>query len=827
MRRLAVLLLATALCSGMAFGAATPLAFDIASGPLQAALQRFSDQTGLQILYDPALLQGRLTHGLKGTLLPEQALATLLASTDITFSFTASDAVALFRKSAPAAASAPRISEQPVSLRMVTISANREFADRYNSRASFTATKVDESPLLVPLASESLTQAILRDRQVGRLEDALEYVSAAEVAPNGQSALGFILRGFPTYQYYLDGVRVSPDLHHDGFRDMANIERIEVVKGPASLLYGRTEPGGAINLITKQPLEEPRFALEQQTGSFGRRRTELDAGGPVEEAPQLLYRLNVAHEDQGSFRGIPNRRLFMAPAVRWNLSAATSATMYAEYLDSRDRHDSGLPVIGEKLPPVPITRSLETGSEVHTLDWRVGLKGSHAFSNGWTVRLHADGRWTQSPRSAGLAISDDGLSPSTCSASACPVQRELVIEPVSRGHTYFVSLDAHGDVSFWRTRHSLLAGVDEFLSLGYTEITTQSDPSLATDLFNPRSYEKPLTPLESLGRTARNRVAERWTGAYIQDQIQLLDSLYFLVGARYDRVIEEVDNTVFEPETFPDFIPFASGRTPVKALKGRAGLLWHPLPSLSFYANYSQNFGVTAGLYASGSSTNNITFVPPEIAYEEEAGVKYASADGRLSATLAFFNLSKAIISSPILEPAIDNSSLYQVMNGARTRGLEVELHGEPLRGLQLLASYAYLDSRIDNDPGFFPQGRPKDYELAGATGDRLAGVPLHGGSLWATYHLWGSGSQGLRLGAGAVVRGTRPGDNINDYWLPGFARIDALAAFGWRAAGTNFSVQLNLDNLLNKRYYESLSGTRTVLPGPSRSWIATVGVEF
>jgi iron complex outermembrane recepter protein len=516
MSRVAVLLLATALFCGWAFGATMPLTFDIAPGPLQTALQHFSEQTGLQILYDPALTQGRLTQGLKGTLPPEQALAGLLASTDITFSFTAADAVALFRKNAPTAAPTARVTEQAVSPRTVTISANRELADSYNSRAGFTATKVDESPLLVPVTSESLTQAILRDRQANRLEDALDYISATEVAPNGQSALGFVLRGFPTYQYYLDGVRVSPDLNHDGFLDMADIERIEVVKGPASLLYGRTEPGGAINVITKQALDEPHLALEQQLGSFDHKRTQLDAGGPLATTPELLYRFNAAYEDGSSFRGIPNRRLFVAPVLTWKPAEATEATVYGEYLNSHDRNDSGLPVIGDQLPPVPVQRSLETGGEVHTTDVRVGIKGSHTFTDGWIIRLHLDARWTKSPRSPGLELAADGLDPTSCVPTACPVQRELVAIPVSYGHTYFASLDAQWNFSLWWTRHAILIGVDEFQSYEYSELLARSNSTLTTDLFNPRYVPIPIGLLEP-DASAQDTVVERWTGLYIQD----------------------------------------------------------------------------------------------------------------------------------------------------------------------------------------------------------------------------------------------------------------------------------------------------------------------
>jgi iron complex outermembrane receptor protein len=221
--------------------------FNIAPGPLQPALERLAAQTGLQLLYDPVLLEGHVTRGLAGSMTPKTALAKLLENTDIAFSFTADDAVALFRKSSPELIPAAGDYNRP---RTITISTDRSLADLYNSQMSVTATKVDESFLNVPLTSESVTAGVLRDLQVNRLEDALQFVSGAEIAPNGQSALGFILRGFPTYQYYLDGVRVSPDLHHDAFRDFANVERIDVVKGPASLLYGRTEPGGAIYVIT-------------------------------------------------------------------------------------------------------------------------------------------------------------------------------------------------------------------------------------------------------------------------------------------------------------------------------------------------------------------------------------------------------------------------------------------------------------------------------------------------------------------------------------------------------------------------------------------------
>jgi iron complex outermembrane receptor protein len=758
----------------------------------------------------------------------------LLANTDIGFNFTADDAVALFRKSARTSPSGANTLERSLQPRTVTISANRSISELYNSNTSMAASKVDESFLTVPLASESLSQGVLRDLQVNRLEDALEYISGTEIAPNGQSALGFQLRGFPTYQYYLDGVRVSPDLHHDGFRDLTNVERIDVVKGPASLLYGRTEPGGAINIVTKQPLSEPHISLEQQVGSFQHQRTEIDAGGPVTADRRLLYRFNAAYEDQHTFRDLPaNHRIFLAPVVTWSSSNVTSSTLYAEYLNSHDFHDSGLPVIKGPnfgwgpLPAVPVGRSLETGGEIHTTDIRIGIKGSHVFADGWTIRHHLDARWVTSPQLPQAALSDDGLGSTECTPARCPVNRELVSIPESRGHTYFASLDARRDFNFWGVRHSVLTGLDLFASLEDTDLLLKSDPSLAVDLFHPAPAAVNWSLLQKPESNLRTTTSEEWVGWYVQDQMRIGDTVHVLLGARFDHVHENVENDGFSPIIgAANSIIRGAQSNKVEALKGRGGVVWHPLQPLSLYANFSQNFGITAGLFESGNGETEL-LLPAELAQEWETGLKFESPEGRVSATLAWFNLYKRNISTPVLAPALDSSSVSFLMHGARNEGLEADFRGEILPGLQLLASYAYIDSRIIGGVGFGVGVVPKNAELIGTEGDRLFGVPRHGGSLWATYQLDGGALRGMKWGLGAIIRGDREGDNANDYRLPSFTKVSALAGYSWRAAGTDFDVQLNVDNLFNARYFESLSGTYTVMPGAPRRWIATVRAAF
>ena len=806
--------------NALAAPAAQPVQIDLPAGSLQQALERLAELTHLQILYDPDLLRGHDTPGLHGKLTPGKALAQLLARTDIVFEFTAPDAVAL-RAKAHAAAIPPGGLESLTQLRTITITGARNQGLTYDSAPSVSSVKIDEPALVVPVASTSLPQQFLKDQKVVRLEDAVEFVSGTETVPDGESASGFEIRGFPTYQYYLDGVRVSPDLHHDGFRDFANVDRIDILKGPASLLYGRTEPGGLINIVTKKPLEHPLLALEQQVGSFDYERTQLDAGGPLSPEGRLLYRFNAAWENSGSFRDIAdNRRIFIAPVVTWKAGDTTDITTYLEYLNSHDPSDSGLPLVGAHVPPVPSSRSYDEGGEIHTTDLRVGMEAGHEFGGGWIVHQHLDARWLHAPQAPQIALAADGIVPVQCQVDVCPVDRQLVAIPTARGYTYFASADATHDFSFWHMSHSVLANVEFFETGAESEWDSVSAFGLTGDLLHPGTIPLPLGLLDHPDRSTRRNTGERWGSAYVQDQVQIGARFYFLAGLRYDEASAHTGQTTYTAQEGWD--PFINSSARVHALKQREGILWRATPWLSLYAKYAENFGATPGLYV-GADSENALFLPPQSAQEWETGLKVALAEDRLAATLALFNLTKNNIASTLLEPALDPSGLLFLTGAARNRGLEFDLHGEVLPGLDVLASYAYIDSRIDNGT-FSTVGAGA--ELVGTMGNRLFGVPHNGGSLWASYRFRGA-LRGLKAGAGGIARSAREGDNANDYALPGFVKWNAFASYDFPLGGLRASAQLNIDNLFNRSYFESLSGTRTVMPGDPRRWLASLRVEF
>ena len=826
---LSVILLSLLVCAGAAAApsADRPIQIDLPAGLLQQAVEHLADITRLQILYDPDLLRGQVTRGLHGTLTAAKALEQLLAHTDITFVFTASDAVALHARAKTDTVPAQDGIETSSQARTVTITADRNRQLTYDSAPNVSSVKLDEPSLVVPVASASLPQQFLRDQKVARLDDIVEFISGTETVPDGESSSGFAIRGFPTYQYYLDGVRVSPDLHHDGFRDFADVDRVDILKGPASLLYGRTEPGGLINIITKKPLEQPLLALEQQVGSFDHKRTQLDAGGPLTAGGALLYRFNAAWENSGSFRDIPeNRRIFVAPVMTLRVDEATDVTAYLEYLNSHDPADSGQPVVGDRLPPIPASRSLDEGGEIHTSDLRIGIEASHIFADGWTTHAHLDARWLHAPQAPQIALASDGLVPIQCHPDTCPIVRQLVSIPAAQGYTYYASVDAARDFSFWHTRHAVLVATDFFATGAYSEWQTTSDFSLTTDLFDPKPMRLPPSLLDNPDQKTTRNTGERWYAVYAQDQVQIGANLYLLVGLRFDSALAQVSQNVYSSSAnfLGSHFSYSDSRATAHVFKQREGIVWRAKPWLSLYALYAQNFGATPGLYV-GVDSPNALILPLQSESELEGGVKLGLADDRINATLAIFNLTKTNVASTLLEPALDASGFLFLTGKVRNRGLELDVHGEVLPGMQLLASYAFIDSRIDN--AAVTPGTSGGTDLIGATGNRLFGVPRNGGSLWASYRVPGGPLRGLKLGAGGIARGAREGDNANNYALPGFVKWNVFASYDWRVGGKQVSAQLNVDNIFNKSYYESLSGTRTVMPGYPRRWVASLRLEF
>ncbi|MDD2770249.1 MAG: TonB-dependent receptor, partial [Methylococcus sp.] len=370
-----------------------PLDLHIAPQNLSSALNELSRQSKVQIIADGSALQGKKTAGFHGKLALRQALEKLLAGAGLGFRFITDNAVAIKAEKPPAA-------DPPHTLKKMTVTAAPSPLEEgtYNPSDAVTATKTDTPIMETPASVEIVPQQVLKDQQITRVGKALENVSGVTNRPSGVDGDFdlFNLRGFYYGdRIYRDGVPIKVGSFWNGQRDVANIDRIEVLKGPGAVLYGRTEPGGLVNIVTKQPQPEPYHALMQQIGNWNLFRTTLDSTGPVPGAGQLSYRFNFDFEKAGSFRQfVSHDRKFFAPVLRWDITPQTRMNFELEYRESANTVDSGLPLVNGwnsyqhpgLIPLVPITRNYgEPSDRQHIQETLVGLNWTHAFNEDWSL----------------------------------------------------------------------------------------------------------------------------------------------------------------------------------------------------------------------------------------------------------------------------------------------------------------------------------------------------------------------------------------------------------------------------------------------------------
>jgi len=299
--------------------------YHISSGSLSHALSEFAGSSGILLSVDARLTDGKTSKGLEGAYTVEEGFRRLLAGTGLAYQFTADKTVTLKMVESQSLDSTSSLPAVKVVGEAVYDSTD-PYNEDYRLPNASTATKTDTPVMETPFSVKAVPKQVLEDQQVVRLEKALQNVAGVvQEASSGLMRDSFVIRGFSTGNDILSYRDGSPYPQNGGNaystkRDPANLERIEVLKGPGSILFGRAEPGGVVNMVTKQPLDTPYYALQQQFGSFDYYRTTIDATGPVTKDSKLLYRLNAAYEGAGSFTDFANSdRFFVAPVLKWNI----------------------------------------------------------------------------------------------------------------------------------------------------------------------------------------------------------------------------------------------------------------------------------------------------------------------------------------------------------------------------------------------------------------------------------------------------------------------------------------------------------------------------
>lgn len=692
----------------------------------------------------------------------------------------------------PVASSAPQ-TQQPSSNQPNEPAAQREEPielvvtgeqEGYSVSNTTTGTRTDTPLRDIPQSIQVVPRQVLDDRQVTSIGEALENVSGVV---NQGSYSGFdpalTLRGFDVGafqgQYFRDGSR----LFVRGFPQTFNLERLEVLKGPASVLYGQAEVGGIINLVSKLPRSEPFYSVFGTIGSFDTYEGAFDFSGPLNEKKTVQYRLNALYSNTGSFRDfVEGEKLLIAPVISWTISPNTSLTIDGEFSDISQTIDDGIPAIGNRPADIPRSRFLnEPFSNYDKKEYSIGYVFNHQFNNNLSVRNSFRAQW----------IDDERYYPYTSSLNE--TTGELSRESYYSGgyyENYSSQTDLIGKFATGAIKHQLLLGFEYAKTVESPEFGFGDYPSI--NIFNPvyARQKYPKSPIFFRDDTTTS------LGFYLQDQVEVSPNLKLVFGGRFDS-FDQNRSTRDLGDPKQEFEQSDSEFSP------RLGIVYQPNDAVSLYAAYTRSFKPSFG--ASRNFDNSV--FKPEKGTQYEIGVKTDFLNGRLNAILAGYILTKQNVTTT--DPVNSN---FSIQTGEQTsKGIELDITGEIRPGWKIIASAAYIDASITEDNTF-------------QVGNRLANVAETSASLWTTYELQRGDAKGLGFGLGLYYVGDRFGDLDNSYILPNYFRTDA-ALFYRR---DNWKAQLNIKNLFDVEYFAGSDGGRTrVQPGAPFTILGTLAVEF
>lgn len=636
--------------------------------------------------------------------------------------------------------------------------------------------KIDAPLRDIPQTIDVIPEAVIRDQRALSLQDVLKNVPGVGFSHGDGQRDQVSIRGFSAIaDQFVDGLR-DDALY---FRDLSNIERVEVIKGPASVLFGRGSSGGLINRVTKKPgVNLGEIAVSY--GSWDDRRAEADLG-IAPEGGVAAFRLTGAIERADSFRDQQFlKREAIAPSASFKLGEKTQLLVQGDYLRDRRITDFGIPAYRGR--PVDVPRSAYYGSANAKQD---DYSQSRVYSGTATLshQFDADTGIRNAFRYYDYRLDRQNTLPGSVNETALTVA--LNRSSVDRNeHGWFNQLELTRKISFAGADHQFLFGVE--VGRQVKDVLTFSKSGIATvSLFNP------VLPVITTNGTlaSDNRGIFNTLGYYVQDLVSIGDHLKALVGARFDRFKQATD----------DHLPGRSdlSRTDT-SWSPRAGLVWQPTESQSYYVSWSKSFQPSGEAFSIAANNADIA---PEKTTNTEAGAKFNFLDGKLGATISMFNLRRSGIKAA--NPAAP--TVLIPIGVQRTRGVELTGTLNLENGWRAIAGYAYLDAKIVESAN------------AALIGKRATITPRNAANIWLTKDF----ENRFGLGAGANYVSNRFADPANTVTLPSYFTMDAMA---WYRLGPVIA-QVNVTNLFDKHYIVSGHGTSAHLnlPGAPRAAMLTL----
>jgi iron complex outermembrane recepter protein len=660
----------------------------------------------------------------------------------------------------------------------VEITVTDEQQRGYRVPNASTATKIDAPLRDIPASIQVIPRQVIEDRQVVRLNELADNVSGVQSQSGygGISSQGYYIRGFGTeFETLRNGFR---DFGFLSPRDTANVDRVEFLKGPASVLYGSTIGfGGTVNTITKKPLASPYYNVNMTVGGYSLFRPTFDIGGALTDDKSILYRLNFAKENSDSFRDFnSNRSTFIAPALTWQISPQTKFTIEAEFQRYDYTFDRGLLPFPEFLQ-VPIGRFIgEPGVNGAGYDsTSITYDFEHKFNDNWRFRqglnfTAVDG-FTKSV--IGFELAEDRRTLARNLQTSVEAQRNFTFQN-----------EIYGKFDTGSLRHNFLFGVElaryDF-QYDFFDATAQ-----AIDIFNPQYGGSigNLLPSSAEGYGARN------IAVYAQNLIELFPNLKLLLGGRLDF------NDSFYRDRLAGSFDFQQSES---KFSPRAGIVYQPSDTTAIYASWSNSFNPQI-------FSRNRTGQPfqPETGQQFELGIKQDFFDKKLSTTLAFYDLTKKNVLTP--DPVDPNFSIQT--GEQKSRGIELDVAGTILPNWNIIATYAYTDAFVSQDNSI-------------PIGSRLTNIPKNSASLFTTYEIPEGDLKGLGFNLGIVHASEREVGLPNLLTLPAYTRVDAGVSY----KRDNYKIALNFKNLFNTVYY-STNGFFLVPQAPF-TMLATFSMNF
>ncbi|MCS3418838.1 iron complex outermembrane receptor protein [Pseudomonas sp. BIGb0450] len=653
----------------------------------------------------------------------------------------------------------------------------------YRATRSASATKTDTALRDIPQSISVIPASVLQDLGSTNVERALEFAGGVSKQNNfgGLTLYEYSVRGFTTSEFYVDGF--SANRGYPSTPDAANIERIEVLKGPAASLYGRGDPGGTVNIVSKKPQPEPFTTVQTSAGSWDRYRTALDVNTPLDSEGNVLSRVNLAVEDNHSFRDhVEAKRVFVAPSISWQLDPDTSLLVESEFVRHRSTFDRGIVAPNNRWSGV--SRSTFLGEpndgDIRNHNNRLQATLEHHLNDAWQLRLAS--HYKQG------SLWGDASENRPLDADGHTLNRRYR-ERSTGWHDSITQLELRGRFDIGNWQHELLVGTEYEDYRKKERVTAIAGGPYTIDIYNP-VYGQPKPNGARSGTDFFEQVKSQ--ALNLQDQIIFTDRLRGMIGARFEH---------FEQRTNDFARNHAKSQQTHDALTQRAGLLYQLTPEVGLFANASTSFKPNNGLDAGGKSFK------PEEGVGYEIGIKSELFDDRLSTTLAAFHIEKENVLA--LDPATDTN---RAMGKARSQGVDLQLTGQVTDAVRVIGAFAYIDAEVTKGDKTIP------------TGSRILGVAKRSGSLLGVYEFQDGLLRGSDLGAAFTYVGDRSGEAGGRFELPAYHTVDLLAHY---KASDNVTVGLNLNNLFDEKYYERSYSNYWVNPGEPRNFTVSLTLNL